>query len=190
MKLKRLLLTTILSTLAFGMSAQKLAVKTSGTLWATFATPNIEVSYVVNDHWSAHVPVAYNPWIFGENSRFQQLTFMPGARYWFKLAHVRWFASAYAIGSRFHVGGWFDKPYRYDGKVFGLGVGGGYSWILSKSFNLEFELGVGTGYAKYDKCDWMKNSKRYSTEKGIRVFPAKVDVSLVYFFWCCVYIRS
>ena len=182
MFLKRLFLTATLASMAFGISAQKVAIMTSGTLWAMFVTPNVELSYVVNDHWSAHVPVAYNPWVFGENSRFQQLTFMPGARYWFKLAHVRWFASAYAIGSRFHVGGWFDKPYRYDGKVFGLGVGGGYSWILSKSFNLEFELGVGTGYAKYDKCDWMKNSKRYSTEKGIRVFPAKVDVSLVYFF--------
>ena len=181
MRLKYLLIAVLLTLSVFGVKGQSVALRTSGVLWATL-TPNIELSYVVNEHFTAHLPVQYNPFVFGENSRIQQLTFMPGARYWFKLAHARYFVSAYAIASRFHMGGWFDNLYRYDGHCYGLGVGGGYSWILSKCFNIEAELGVGTAYASYDKCFWPKNSKLYSHEKGIRIFPAKFDVSLVYFF--------
>ncbi|MGM9796423.1 MAG: DUF3575 domain-containing protein [Parabacteroides sp.] len=181
MKLKYLLVLSLLCACCMGAQAQSMGVKTSATLWATL-TPNVELSYVVTEHITAHLPVQYNPFVLGENSRFQQLTVMPGARYWFKLAHARYFVSGYAIASRFHVGGWFDQPYRYDGKCFGLGIGGGYSWLLSKCFNLEAELGFGGAYANYDKCYWPKNSKRISNEKGIRFFPSKFDVSLVYFF--------
>lgn len=181
MRLKYLLIVSLLSLCALSVKGQSFALRTSGVLWATL-TPNVEVSYVINEHITAHLPLQYNPFVFGDNSRIQQLTCMPGARYWFKLAHARYFVSAYAIASRFHVGGWFDHDYRYDGKCFGVGVGGGYSWILNKYFNIEAELGVGTAYANYDKCYWPKNSKLFSHEKGFRVFPAKFDVSLVYFF--------
>ena len=181
MILKRLLLLFCLTAVSLGASAQKLGIRTSGTMLAT-CTPNVELNYVINNHFTAHLPVLYNPFVFGNNSRFQQLTVMPGARYWFKTAHAQYFASAFAIASRFHVGGWLDHGYRYNGNCYGVGLGGGYSWILSKRFNLDCEAGVGFTYADYDKCAWPKHSKLYSSEKGLRVFPAKIDVSIVYFF--------
>lgn len=161
--------------------AQNWNVKTSATLWAT-ATPNIELGYALNKHVTLHVPIQYNPFVFGDNSRFQQLSTMPGARYWFSRSHVGAFVSAYAIVSRFHVGGWFDQKYRYDGKGFGGGIGAGYSWILTKRLNIECEGGIGLIHADYDKCGWRKDSRLYAHIKGIRVIPAKLDVSIVYFF--------
>lgn len=168
-------------TFAMVSMAQSLGVRTSGTMWLT-ATPNIEVNYVVGKKISLHLPVLYNPFTFNDNSRLQQLTVMPGARYWTVAPHAKWFFSAFGIASRFHMGGWFDHKYRYDGKCFGGGIGGGYSWILGKRINLEMELGIGAGYADYDKCGWKSNSRNYGNERGFRIFPAKFDVSFNYLF--------
>lgn len=75
-----------------------------------------------------------------------------------------------------------NHKYRYDGRCFGGGIGGGYSWILGKRINVEMEVGVGAGYADYDKCGWKSNSRNYGNERGFRIFPAKFDVSFNYLF--------
>lgn len=160
--------------------AQTLAAKTSLTMLATL-TPNVELSYKVADHVTLHLPFLYNPWILKENSRFQQVTVQPGARYWTKRVYMGYFISSAALISRFHVGGWIDKKYRYDGKYFGLGIGGGYAWVLSNRLNLEAELMVGAVYADYRKCWWQRASRVFEEPKGLRIIPAKVDISLVYF---------
>ena len=161
--------------------SQEIAFRTSATMWAT-ATPNIEVSVPVNKKWTVHLPVLYNPWVWKENSRFQQLTVMPGVRWWKQLANVHYFLSAYAIASRFHVGGWFNHKYRYDGKAFGVGIGGGYSFVLNRHWNIEAELGFGCIYADYDKCGWTKDSHLYDKCRHLKIVPTKVDVSFVYFY--------
>lgn len=178
---KIIFLLILVITISGRVSAQDFALRTSATMWAT-ATPNIEVSFPVNKHWTIHLPVMYNPWVWGHNSRFQQLTTMPGIRYWRQKPYVHYFFSAYTIASRFHVGGWFDKKYRYDGEGYGLGVGTGYNYILNKHWNIEAEIGFGLIYADYDKCGWRKNSHIYSHERGIRLIPSKLDISLVYFY--------
>ncbi|MDR2138672.1 MAG: DUF3575 domain-containing protein, partial [Tannerella sp.] len=53
---------------------------------------------------------------------------------------------------------------RYEGWLMGAGVSYGYHWILSDRFSLEFSLGVGYAYLKYDKhnpcwnCDAVEGS--------------------------------
>lgn len=170
----------IMMAMSLPAGAQKIGLRTSMTMWATL-TPNIEVSYKAGEHVTLHFPFYYNPWIFKENSRFQQVTIQPGARYWVKKANVGWFASGAVVLSRFHVGGWFNHKYRYDGRYYGLGAGGGYAWILSKRLNLEVEGMVGPVYANYDKCSWESHSRKYSKEKGLRFLPLRADVSLVWF---------
>lgn len=161
--------------------AQELAFRTSVTMLAT-ATANLEVSTPVSKHWTVHLPVLYNPWVFGENSRLQQLTTMPGVRWWKQQANVHYFVSAYGIASRYHVGGFFNSEYRYNGKAFGVGIGGGYSFVLSKHWNIEAELGFGYVYADYDKCGWNKYSHFYGRHKEWKFVPTKIDVSFVYFY--------
>lgn len=79
--MKKLFLLMLMTTfLAMGKSgAQSFSLRTSLTMLAT-ATPNIEMSMPVSKRISVHLPVMYNPWIMRENSRFQQLTVMPGIR--------------------------------------------------------------------------------------------------------------
>jgi len=161
--------------------AQVISLRTSATMWLT-ATPNIEVSLPVSRHWTAHLPVLYNPWVWGDGSRLQQLTTMPGVRWWRQQAHVHYFLSAYGIASRYHVGGWFDHKYRYDGEAYGAGLGAGYSYVLGRHWNIEAEVGIGYVYTDYDKCGWKKNSHFYGRHTGWRIVPTKFDLSFVYFF--------
>lgn len=177
----RILLVLLVTLFSYQAQAQKLGLRTSATMLAT-CTPNLEVNYVLSKHVTAHLPVLYNPFVFKENSRFQQLTVMPGARYWFSAPWLKAYVSAYAIASRFHVGGWFDQPYRYNGKCYGGGMGTGYSWIINNHFNIDTEIGFGVAFCDYDKCGWRENSKLYDQVKTTRIFPAKFDISLVYLF--------
>ncbi len=181
--MKKLFLLMLMTTfLAMGKSgAQSFSLRTSLTMLAT-ATPNIEMSMPVSKKISVHLPVMYNPWIMRENSRFQQLTVMPGIRWWQQQCGVHYFCSFYAIASRYHVGGWFDSKYRYDGTGYGGGASVGYSWVLSDHWNLDFEAGIGVIWADYDKCGWQSDSHRYGSYKGLRFIPTKLDISLAYFF--------
>ena len=161
--------------------AQVLGIGSSGTQWLTL-TPNVDVSFPVSSKLSVHLPLSYNPWVFAENSRFQQLTFKPGVRFWFRECYSHFFASTYAVATRYHVGGFFKKKNRLDGTGFGVGAGAGYAYPLNKHFNIEAELGVGLIYADYDKCRWQKDSRLVSSEKGIRFIPTRFDISVVYLY--------
>ena len=163
------------------VDAQEISLRTSATMWLT-ATPNIEVSFPLSKQWTVHLPVLYNPWIVGDGSRLQQLTTMPGIRWWKQQANVHYFASLYAVASRYHIGGWFGHDYRYDGTAYGPGIGAGYSYVLNRHWNIEAELGFGYLYTDYDKCGWRKNSHLYAHESGWKFLPTKFDVSFVYFF--------
>lgn len=109
-----------------------MGVKTSLTAWAT-TTPNLEIMYKVSDKVTVNLPWLYNPWnSFKENTKIQQLTFMPGIRYWHKGAFQYVFLGANIVLSHYHMGGLFNHAYRYNGDAYGLSFSGGYSWTLSK----------------------------------------------------------
>lgn len=168
-------------TACINLCAQNVAVRTSLTMLAT-GTPNIEVSIPVKKRLSIHLPVAYNPWKYKENSRFQQLTVMPGIRLWKQNCGVHYFYSIYGIATRFHSGGWFDKKFRYDGTGYGAGAGFGYSHVLNDHWNLDFEVGAGLIWADYDKCGWQSDSHLYKSVSALRLIPTKLDIALIYYF--------
>lgn len=171
----------LLCSVAPKLHAQEVAFSTNAVMWGTL-TPNLEVRMPVSKTLSIHLPVMYNPWVLKENSRFQQLTTMPGVRFWRQQCNVHYFLSAYGIASRYHVGGWFDKKYRYDGTGFGAGVGAGYAHVINRHWNIECELGFGLIWAKYDKCHWTKDSRLYAQRSRLALIPTKFDFSVVYFY--------
>lgn len=164
-----------------GAQAQAVAFSTNTVMWAT-ATPNLEVRMPLSKTVSLHLPVMYNPWVWKENSRTQQLTAMPGVRFWRQQCNVHYFFSVYGIATRYHMGGWFDRKYRYDGTGFGAGIGAGYSRVLSRHWNFECEFGFGAIWADYDKCHWTKDSRLYAQRSRLALIPTKFDLSFVYFY--------
>lgn len=73
------------------------------------------------------------------------------------------------------------KDYRYKGSVYGVGVSYGYQHIVSKHWNLEFNLGVGVGMTNYDKWDCARCGDAVAKDLSHTFFaPTKLGISLVY----------
>ncbi|WP_085537246.1 DUF3575 domain-containing protein [Massilibacteroides vaginae] len=180
MKTKHLLFTLLL---CFSFSGAKAQFYSASTNVIGLATTNInaELSMTLNRTWSLHVPVQYNPFVFSENRRFQNLTVMPGVRYWLRETYAGSFFGMYAIASRYHVGNIWDD-YRYDGKAFGAGLSYGKAYTLSPRWNFEWEIGAGVVWADYEKFACKKCGVRLGKENGVYFIPTKVAASLIYLF--------
>lgn len=150
-----------------------------GLVTGTF---NVEGSVVVNKRWSLHLPMQYNPWTFSNNRKFKNLTVLPGARYWFTESYGRsYFMGVNGIISRYNINLW-GSDNRYDGMAYGLGLSGGYTLPIGVRWNIEFELGAGAAWTRYDKYPCTRCGRKLETKNSIRFVPDKVAVSLVYLF--------
>lgn len=162
--------------------AQFYSVRTNLVGWAT-GNINIEGAITLNKQWSLHLPVQYNPFIYSskKNTKFQNLTIMPSARYWLKQSYMDKFISLSVIASRYHIGNiWND--YRYDGKAFGAGLSFGSSYPLNPRWNFEWEVGVAGLWVNCDKFVAKAAGYKYADLHEWRVFPHKISASIVYLF--------
>lgn len=144
---------------------------------------NLEFGMTLNKKFSLHLPVQYNPFIYNreKNTKFQNLTVMPGARYWLRESFMDQFVGFSLIGSRYHIGNLFDD-YRYDGWGAGAGVSFGWTYPMAPRWNFEWELGVAGVWASYDKSVCKSCGYTYGKENKWYVLPHKVAVSLIYLF--------
>ena len=165
--------------LATTAKAQFYSVKTNLLGLAT-TNLNVEAGISVHRNWSLHLPVNYNPWVFSGNKRFQNITVEPGARYWFLESFSQGFIGIQSIYSRFHVGG--TNKYRYDGYGVGMGLSYGYSKVIRKRWNLEFEAGLGVLWADYTKDLCKTCGAPQGDERKLYLIPSKASISLVYLF--------
>lgn len=146
---------------------------------------NAEVSMALNRKTTIHFPIIFNPFVYNsdelKNKKFQNLTVMPGFRFWFKDSYTYNFIGAYAIASRYHISNIWDNK-RYDGYAMGVGASYGHSYDLAKNWNFEWEVGAGLVYAFYDKYKCKQCGSLISTEKKWLIIPTKLSFSIVYLF--------
>lgn len=180
MKTKKILFTLLLLACFSGAKAQFYSVSTNVVGLAT-TNLNAELSMTLDRIWSLHVPVQYNPFVFSDNTRFQNLTVMPGVRYWSRETYAGSFFGMYGIASRYHVGNlWND--YRYDGHAFGVGLSFGKAYTLAPRWNFEWEIGGGVIWAEYEKFACKQCGTRFGEHSGVYLVPTKVAASLIYLF--------
>lgn len=144
---------------------------------------NVEAAMTLNKKWTIHLPVVYNPFVYSnkKNTKFQNLTVMPSARYWFKQSYMDKFISMSLVASRFHIGNiWND--YRYNGKAFGAGLAFGSSYPLTPRWNFEWELGAAALWISADKFVAKAAGYKYADLHEWRIFPHKISASLIYLF--------
>ena len=85
----------------------------------------------------------------------------------------------------FHKGGIQNN--RFEGWFAGVGVSYGYHWILSNRLSLEFTLGVGYAYMKYDK--YLNYSSEKNPPKDANKFMmnyfglTKAGISIIYMLY-------
>ena len=139
--------------------AQKVAVKTN-LLYDATSTINLGTEFGLSPKWTLDVSANYNPWTYSNNKKWKHWLVQPEARYWFCKKLKGHFIGFHTIAGSYNIGNVnadfkflgtdFSKlkDYRYEGGFVGASVAYGYSWVLSKHWNRDAELGVGYTYSK------------------------------------------
>lgn len=123
--------------------AQRAAVSTDLLKWATLS-PNISADIVVASQTSINLEASFNTLneIYGDNCA-EHIMVSPELRYWFKRPLYSHYIGLNAIALIYNVT--LDGS-RYKGQAGGIGIGYGYSFLISKRWNLTPYIGVGYGY--------------------------------------------
>ncbi len=194
MRIKTYLLLLFFALFAMGAKAQSIAVKTN-LLYDATATVNAGIEFGLAPKWTLDLSGNFNAWEISEGKKWKHWMAQPEARYWFCDRFSRHFVGVHALGGQYNVGGLdtdfkiFGKDFsklkdsRYQGLFAGAGVAYGYALILGKHWNMEFEVGVGYIYTKYDKFECAGCGKRVGTDLEKHFFgPTKGAINLVYVF--------
>lgn len=175
------------------LSAQEVAIKTNVlSLAALNANAGVEIGLA--PRWTLDLTGDYNA-LSTRESKWKHLLFQPEARYWFCNRFAGPFIGIHALGGVYNIGN-IDtdlhfcgadfsilKDHRAQGWTAGAGIAYGYTWVLSKHWNLEAEIGAGYLYTRYDLYECNDCGRR--TEQDLHhhfIGPTKAAVNLVYVF--------
>ena len=167
------------------ISAQKIAVKTN-ILYDVTTTLNIGAEFRVAPKWTIDLSGNYNPFNLGNDRKMKHWLVQPEARYWFCEAFNGHFLALHALAGQFNVAdmdlGIFPsfKDYRYQGSMYGAGIGYGYQFVLSKHWNLGLEIGAGWIRAHYGQYDCPHCGEWRGSDKKDYFGLTKAAISLIY----------
>lgn len=193
MKLKKLILTLVCVLGAFGLRAQHVALKTN-LLSDVALSPTIGIEAGLAPKWSLDLTGMLNAWtINGHNLKQWQVK--PELRYWFCQRFAGHFVGVHGIGGQFNwgnidndvkfLGTDFSKlsDHRYQGWMAGAGIAYGYSWILSRHWNIEAEIGIGWIHSWFDEYRCADCGRKTRSDLQHDYFgPTKAAINLIYTF--------
>lgn len=183
--MKRIILSLMIPILGYlsPVYGQDISIRTNLVGLATLNL-NIEpsISLGKENRWSLHLPVQYNPFVIDGNKKMQNLTLMPGVRYWFLESYVKNYFGFYGVGANYHGGNIFGNKYRYYGNAYGVGISYGFAKPIAKRWNIELEGGVGALWANYEKYTCKRCGKKIGDYNGWYILPTKLSASIVYLF--------
>lgn len=157
----------------------KVLIKTNIPYWG-LVVPNLAVEIKLADHWSLDIPVFYSPFTVADNYRFRTFTLQPGVRYWLKPQMKGHFFGVHVTGGMYNIS--VDKKYRYqdtDG-VWGAGIDYGYALEFSKHWGMEFNIGVGYLWTKYQTYYNIENGAPCGISTHNYLGVTRLGISLIY----------
>lgn len=196
--MKKNFLLLIFSFLAFGLSAQKELSESKGSVvgiktnipYLGTATFNLGAEVRLARHWSVEAEVGLNPFDGKENDgsygkSLKHLRVHPELRYWFCETFYKHFIGLHVPYLLYNVSDiklLGTENERHQGWGAGVGISYGYSWILSKHWNMEATVGVGYLYLESDKYPCTNCGSKIETVKKHYFGPTQAAVSLIYQF--------
>lgn len=136
---KKLLLTLFLVSLSTITYAQRVSVSTDVLKWGTLS-PNMSVDLILSSRLSLNMEGVFNPLL---DIDFKRTSVSTELRWWFK-------RPMYSHYLGFNIGGSVYSLKlnndRYKGEMASIGLGYGYSFIISKRISLTPNIGLGCGY--------------------------------------------
>lgn len=145
-------------------NAQDIAIKTN-VLGDAMGSLNIGVECRLADRWTLDLSGHLDPWTRKDGSFRKHAFAQPEARWWFCDTFSGHFLGLHAHGGIFNVGGidtqlnFLTNDFsvlndsRFQGWFAGAGLAYGYDLILGRHWNLEFEIGAGYAYTRYDQFE-------------------------------------
>lgn len=195
MKIKKILITLAVLLITWPATrAQDVGIKTN-LLYDALLSPTLGLEFGLAPKWSLDVSGTVNLWTVNDK-RWKQWMVQPEARYWFCRKFAGSFLGLHAIGGQYNFGNLnFGgknflgtnlkalEDHRFQGWMAGAGIAYGYSWILSKHWNIEAEIGVGWIYTRYDEFECTGCGKKIEENHPHNyVGPTKAAVNLIYYF--------
>ena len=122
--------------------AQRLAVSTNALEYLVLS-PNITIDAAFSRHHAVSVSVSACPWEYSENTYLRHFTWSPEYKYWLTMLFYRSYIGGKLLYSSYDLG---TKKLSKKGIVTAVLADYGYSFILSKRFNVIPSVGLGAGY--------------------------------------------
>lgn len=167
--------------------SQNIAIK-NNILYDAILTPNLGVEIGLSKKLTLDVTGNYNPFEFSDNKMIKHWLVQPELRYWFCEKFSRGFVGIHAHGGQANIGNIefpFDiykrlKDIRHEADFIGGGISLGYELPLAKRWNLEFSVGGGYAWIKYDKFDLETGEKTKSGLTHNYLGLTKATIAIIY----------
>ncbi len=160
----------------------RFSLKTNMLYYAALL-PNIEIEWLINNHWSVALEGNFASWGSYKRQRSYRLTLLDAeGKYWIK-PRAAWHGMYVGLIAG---GGWYDlekgSPGHYGwGTISGLSLG--YMWPIGRSLSLEAGVGVGYMYTRYKDYEPIEGHHVYLRTKDIHYFgPIKLNFSIAWRF--------
>lgn len=183
--MKKVLFLFLLCIGAANLYGQKVAVK-SNLLYDLTTTLNLGVEVGLAPKWTLDLSGNYNPWKFGHEGRLKHWLVQPEIRYWLCQKFDGHFFGLHAHYADYNVGGLKIlgdnlKNHRYQGYLYGAGIGYGYQWILNNRWSMGAEIGIGWAHLKDDKYPCATCGSVLKKDSRDYFGVTKAAVSIIYF---------
>ncbi|MDE7381412.1 MAG: DUF3575 domain-containing protein [Muribaculaceae bacterium] len=160
----------------------RLALKTN-LLYYLVLTPNIELEWLINKHWSAAIEFDGNSVGKYSGNHASRLGIISAeGRRWIK-PRAPWHGMFVGL---FTGGGWYDflnndKGYYGEGGI--VGISFGYMWPIRKNLSFEGSIGAGYLYTQVKEYTPFEGHHLYQRTKSLNYFgPLKLKFSIVWRF--------
>lgn len=166
-----------------------LKIKTNLLYGGVALAPNLSVEVGLGRRTSLEAMGSWNAWhrkgTAESNRKLAHIVVKPEFRYWLCERFNGHYFGAHAFFWRYNVGSHdipllFEKEYRYDGRAVGAGLSYGYYWPWSQRWGMEFNIGAGVAFMKYDRyaCDRCQSVERTYTKTYFG--PTSAGIKLVF----------
>lgn len=163
----------------------RFAVRTN-VLYDAMLLPTLGVEWRVNRDLGVKLDGSLS-WWGGEHGKVQKIWMLSPEVRWYLLHDKRFYAGVSGNYGEYNVykymlGGVLSKDTGYQGKCWNVGLTLGYQLYLSRSFSIDFNLGLGYTRSEYDSYGVTDGVRVYKERNNNKHFwgPTQAGISLVW----------
>ena len=191
--LKLLILMAFIGAINLTGKAQEVALKTN-IIPDALASPNLGVEVGLAPKWTLDITGEVNMWEINKH-KWKHWLAQPEARYWFCERFAGHFLGIHLLGGQYNFGNIHNNinflgsdfsqltEHRFQGWAAGGGIAYGFACVLDRHWNLEFELGIGYLYTRFDRYSCVECGKLEEPDLHHNYYgPTKIAINLEYVF--------